>query len=106
MKEYRLNVRISNEELDALDNAISKNNMSRSEYVREILDNSFGYKPKERYVLEKQLINEVNHIGNNINQITRNNNSELYFESDKKKLFNLMNELLELVRKRLGNGSV
>lgn len=37
--------------------------------------------PEVRTLL-KSLINEINHIGNNINQIVKNNNSKLYFESD------------------------
>ena len=37
-----------------------------------------------------KLINEVNHIGNNVNQIVRNNNSGLYMDSDKIRLMEYM----------------
>ena len=37
-----------------------------------------------------KLINEVNHIGNNVNQIVRNNNSGLYMDSDKTRLMEYM----------------
>lgn len=99
MKEYRLNVRISDEEYSALEKVALERKMSKSEYIREVLDNSFNFKSREQYALEKQLISEINHIGININQIARNNNSELYFDSDKKKLFMLMNEILEIIQK-------
>ena len=37
-------------------------------------------------VLLKELINEVNHIGTNINQIVHNHNSGIYSEADKERL--------------------
>lgn len=106
MKEYRLNVRISDKEFSALDRAASEKKLSRSEYVREVLDDSFRFKSREKYALDKQLISEVNHIGININQIAKNNNSKLYFESDKKKLLMMMNELLELLKRRTADGDI
>lgn len=60
MKEYRLNVRISDEEYLALEKAASERKMSKSEYIREVLDNSFNFKSREQYALEKQLISEIN----------------------------------------------
>lgn len=38
-------------------------------------------------------INEVNHIGTNINQIVHNNNSGLYSETDKEQLVAYMRKL-------------
>lgn len=49
MKEYRLNVRISDEEYLALEKAASERKMSKSEYIREVLDNSFNFKSREQY---------------------------------------------------------
>ena len=41
----------------------------------------------------KILINEMNRIGNNINQITRNHNSGLYSQSDRERLMAYMRKL-------------
>lgn len=40
------------------------------------------------------LINETNHIGNNINQIAKNSNAGLYSESDKELLQAYLRRLL------------
>lgn len=47
-------------------------------------------------MLRKQLVYEVNAIGKNVNQIVHNFNSEFYNEFEKKKLFALLNKLMEL----------
>ena len=44
-------------------------------------------------ILLSELINEVNHIGTNINQIVHNNNSGLYSETDKEQLVAYMRKL-------------
>ena len=44
-------------------------------------------------MLLKELINEVNAIGNNINQITRNYNSKLYRTEDRELLCAYMKKL-------------
>lgn len=45
----------------------------------------------------QNLTNEINHIGININQIVKNNNSGLYHESDKKRLYVYMKQIKEAV---------
>ena len=52
---------------------------------------------------QKQLINEINAIGRNINQIVKNNNSSLYSTYDKNQLFALMNKILEIVINNITN---
>lgn len=47
----------------------------------------------------KQLINEVNRIGNNINQIVHRHNSNWYTEVDKETLIAYMKKLNLLVEK-------
>jgi hypothetical protein len=57
-------------------------------------------------ILLKELINEVNRIGININQIVFNNNSELYSKEDKIQLTAYMRKLNRLVDeavKQIGN---
>ena len=51
----------------------------------------------ENKQLLSNLITEINYIGHNINQIVKNNNSELYKRSDKDKL----SEQMRLIYKKL-----
>mgnify|MGYP000762939594 FL=1 len=53
-----------------------------------------------------ELINEVNHIGNNINQITRKNNAGFYNRDDMESLRSYMRKLILSVReveKKIGS---
>ena len=59
--------------------------MRESEYIRLLLSQKPNDYPEIRILL-KELINEVNAIGNNINQITRNYNSKLYRTEDRELL--------------------
>ena len=61
--------------------------------------------PEIRKLL-KETINEINHIGININQIVKNNNSTFYQKEDKIKLTAYMqrvDETLQKVVKALGS---
>ncbi|MEY8330877.1 plasmid mobilization relaxosome protein MobC [Lachnospiraceae bacterium 48-33] len=93
--------RLSEKEAAYLQNAASKNSMSMSKYIRMLIDADMetGIVEKRRLqnLLRRDLINEVNHIGVNINQITRSHNENLYSEHDKRKLFALMKKLNEMV---------
>ena len=64
-------------------------NMNFSAYVRYASSNIKMPNPDMRKHILK-LINDVNHIGNNVNQIVRNNNSGLYMDSDKTRLMEYM----------------
>ena len=67
-------------------------NLSESVFLRFL----FSQKPMdypEMRILLRELINEVNHIGTNINQIVHNNNSVLYSETDKEQLVAYMRKL-------------
>ena len=46
----------------------------------------------------QNLSNEINHIGININQVVKNNNSGLYHESDKKRLYVYMKQIKTAVK--------
>ena len=88
IKKFRLSPR----EATILADKAQQANMTESEYLRLMI----SQKPSdysEIRILLKELINEVNHIGTNINQIVHNNNSGLYFEADKEQLVAYMRKL-------------
>ena len=76
--------------------------IKESEYIRLLLSQKPNDYPEIRIIL-RELINEVNAIGNNINQITRNHNSKLYREEDRQllsaymKKLNLLKEAVETI---------
>lgn len=84
--------RISPEEAKVLANKIELANMTESEYLRLMISQKPNDYPKIRILL-KELINEVNHIGTNINQIVHNYNSGFYSEDDKDRLVAYMRKL-------------
>ena len=79
--------------------------MSESAYLRWLLSQKPKDYPQIRQLL-KSLINEVNHIGVNINQIVKSYNSGFYRQEDKELLTaylkKLNTEVAEVVR-QLGN---
>lgn len=93
--------RLSEQEVAYLQNAAAENSISMSRYIRMLIDADMekGIVEKRRLqnLLRRDLINEINHIGININQITRSHNENLYSEHDKRKLFALMKKLNEMV---------
>ena len=70
--------------------------MSEAEYFRLLITQKPNDYPEIRYSI-KELINEVNRIGVNINEIVHNNNSELYRVADKERLVAYMRRLNETV---------
>jgi hypothetical protein len=56
--------------------------VNESEYLRLLISQKPNDYPEIRTLL-KELINEVNHIGTNINQIVHNHNFVFYSEDDK-----------------------
>ena len=93
-KLYRAEVRLTLSEKRTLIANAKKSGLSLSEYIRKVSLAPTNYIPSpETRINVKQLINEVNHIGVNINQIAKNTNSGFYTEYEKKKLFALIKEL-------------
>ena len=94
---------MTEKEAELLKRSAEQNGMKESEYIRFLL----SQKPNdylEIRILLRELINEINAIGNNINQITRNHNSKLYRKEDRellsaymKKLNLLLKEMIEKV---------
>lgn len=66
--------------------------MNDSEYLRLMISQKPNDYP-EIVDLLKELINEVNHIGVNINQIVKNHNSFFYKQDDKDRLYSYMRRL-------------
>lgn len=99
MRDRTIKFRITEQEYERIkkktrDAGIRRDNVS--EYVRrQVLGDEYPY-VKER--LLRQMNYQIRKIGVNINQITKRNNSELYFDSDKKQLFQDMEELKRLFR--------
>ena len=83
--------RLIPEEAAELEEKAEKMNMTESEYLRFMISQKPTDYPQMRILL-KELINEVNHIGTNINQIVHNN-SGLYSETDKEQLVAYMRKL-------------
>ncbi len=97
--------RINQQEAEHLKIAACEKGMTESSYLRLLLSQKPNDYPDIRNLI-KELINEVNHIGTNVNQIVKNNNSGLYLKDDKERLFAYMRKLNLVVREAvdyLGN---
>ncbi|SEW00794.1 plasmid mobilization relaxosome protein MobC [[Clostridium] fimetarium] len=66
--------------------------MCEADYIRLLISQKPNDYPQIRKLL-KDLINEINHIGINVNQIVHSHNMELYMKEDKEKLFAYMRKL-------------
>ena len=98
-------IRMTPEEATELSEKAKRAGMNESEYLRLMIRQKPNDYPEIRLLL-KELINEVNHIGHNINQIVKNHNVQFYSAEDKNRLFAYMKKLNrtvdEAVRK-IGN---
>lgn len=92
----RKEIRLSSEELEELTRKAKERGLSDSQYLRMLITNRPRDYPELLEALQN-LTNEINHIGININQIAKNNNSGLYHESDKKRLYIYMKQIKEAV---------
>ena len=79
-------------EAKALSDKAGAAGMCEADYLRLLITQKPNDYPEIRILL-KDLINEVNAIGNNINQITRNYNSKLYRTEDRELLCAYMKKL-------------
>lgn len=98
-------LRLTPEEAKVLAIKAKDAGLSESAYLRLLIDQKPNDYPEIRKML-KVLINEVNRIGVNINQITYNNNTELYSKEDKENLTAYMRKLNLEVKKvveQIGN---
>lgn len=98
-------LRLTPEEEKHLQKCCEEFGMKEAEYFRFLLSQKPNDYPEIR-ILMKELINEINHIGVNINQVVRNNNSGIYSENDKQHLLAYMKKLnvtMDEVVRKLGN---
>lgn len=93
----RKTLRLMPDEAKALSDKAAEAGMCEADYLRLLITQKPNDYPEIR-VLLKGLINEVNAIGNNINQITRNYNSKLYRTEDRELLSAYMKKLNLTVR--------
>ena len=89
--------RLTQQEADRLKKQAQESGLKESEYIRLLLSQKPNDYPEIRILL-KELISEVNAIGNNINQITKNHNSKLYRTEDRELLCAYMKKLNLTVR--------
>lgn len=88
----RKEIRLYSWELEELQKQAEKMGLSDSQYLRMLITNRPRDYPEIRQELER-MNQEINRIGVNINQITHNNNSRLYSEEDKHRLYVFMKRL-------------
>ena len=88
----RKTLRLMPEEAKMLAKKACDNGMNEAEYIRLLISQKPNDYPEVRKIL-KELINEVNRIGININQIVFNNNAGLYSKEDKTQLIAYMRKL-------------
>lgn len=93
-KKFRLSVR----EAKLLKEKSEKAGMTESQYLRLMISQKPNDYPEVRQLL-RDLINEVNRIGVNINQITYSHNAGLYSPEDKERLIAYMRKLNVAVAK-------
>lgn len=73
-RNHRMTCRLSDDEYERVLAKISKSGLSKQEYILSSLLNK---KISEKLDLNfYKLINEINHVGNNLNQIARSLNSK------------------------------
>lgn len=99
-KSIHKNIRITQKQWEHIQKRCDLYGINTSEYIRRLIDADIGkvvpVQTKEEFLIKKQMIYEVNRIGNNINQIVKNVNMHYYTEHEKKKLFAMMQKVMEL----------
>ena len=102
-KTAKTTVRLTEAERLHVEDRAKKYGIKTSEYVRRLVEQDMGstsvskMETKESFLLKKDLIREINHIGVNINQIAHNVNSGKYLDYEKKKLFAMMEKIETLL---------
>ena len=98
-------VRMTPEEAKELSIKAETSGMNESSYLRLMIRQKPSDYPEITQLL-KELINEINHIGVNINQIVKSYNEGFYSQDDKTRLYAYMKKLNEKVDeavKKIGN---
>lgn len=90
-------LRLTLEESKMLAVKAKESDMNEAEYLRLLISQKPNDYPEIRKLI-KELINEVNHIGVNINQIVHHHNYELYSKEDREQLIAYMKKLNKSVK--------
>ena len=101
----RKTLRLMPEEAKMLAKKACDNRMNEAEYIRLLISQKPNDYPEVRKLL-KELINEINRIGININQIVFNSNAQMYSKKDKEQLVAYMKKLNKSVSEavvKIGN---
>ena len=101
----RKTLRLMPEEAKMLAKKACDNGMNEAEYIRLLISQKPNDYPEVRKIL-KELINEVNRIGININQIVFNSNAQIYSKKDMEQLVAYMKKLNQSVSEavvKIGN---
>ena len=101
----RKTLRLMPQEAKVLSDKAKSNGMNEAEYIRLLISQKPNDYPEVRKLL-KELINEINRIGININQIVFNSNAQLYSKKDKEQLVAYMKKLNQSVSEavvKIGN---
>lgn len=93
----RKEIRLYPWELEELQKKAKDMGISDSQYLRMLITNRPRDYPAVRQELVK-LNQEINRIGVNINQITHNNNSQLYSREDKHRLYVFLKQIKGLLK--------
>ena len=91
-------LRLTPDEAKLLTEKAGNAGLTETAYLRLLISQKPNDYPEIRKLL-KELINEVNRVGVNINQITFSHNAELYSKEDKEKLVAYMRKLNLEVKK-------
>lgn len=98
-------LRLNREDADKLCQKAKQTGMNENEYLRMLIRDKTSNVPEIRGLL-KALINEVNHIGVNVNQIAKGSNAGYFSSGDRQQLYAYMQKLNVAVRQvveKLGN---
>lgn len=93
-KERHFDIRLSQADKAELEKKAKNTGLTESAYIRALINNEYPIS-REDYQNIKNLVNEINSIGNNINQIAKKFNMGMFSEYDKKHLIDLMNTLVK-----------
>ena len=88
----KMSFRLMPDEAKMLAEKSASAGICEADYLRLLISQKPNDYPEVRRLL-KDLINEVNRIGININQLVFNHNSGLYSEQDRERLFAYMKKL-------------
>ena len=94
VKHYRM----TREDAKTFHEKAEQAGMTEAEYFRLLITQQPSDYPEIRNGL-KELVNEVNRIGVNVNEIVYHHNASLYSEMDKERLYAYMRKLNETVKK-------